>query len=44
VQGKIEEVTGAIKNRVGQVIDNEQMTVEGRAKELAGKARQRANK
>ena len=35
---------GAVKNRVGHVIDNEQMIVEGRAEELKGKGRQAANK
>jgi uncharacterized protein YjbJ (UPF0337 family) len=35
---------GAVKNRVGALIDNEQMEVEGKAKELKGEARQEANK
>jgi uncharacterized protein YjbJ (UPF0337 family) len=33
-----------VKNRVGAVIDNEQMQVEGKAKELKGQARQKANR
>jgi len=33
-----------VKNRVGAVIDNEQMEAEGRAKELQGEARQKANR
>jgi uncharacterized protein YjbJ (UPF0337 family) len=32
-----------VKNRVGAVIDNEQMQAEGKAKELKGEARQKAN-
>ena len=42
-KGTWQEVGGAIKNRVGQVIDNEQMAAEGKAKELEGIARQKAN-
>jgi len=33
-----------VKNRVGAVIDNEQMQAEGKAKELKGQARQSANR
>jgi uncharacterized protein YjbJ (UPF0337 family) len=33
-----------VKNRVGKVIDNEQMEAEGKAKTMLGKARQSANK
>ncbi len=43
-KGAVEEVAGKVKNRVGAVIDNEQMQVEGKAKELKGQARQKANK
>lgn len=42
--GKVEKVTGAIKNRVGAAIGNEQMQAEGKARELKGDARQRANR
>ncbi len=44
VKGKVEEIAGAVKNRVGAVIDNEQMQTEGKAKELKGEARQKANR
>jgi uncharacterized protein YjbJ (UPF0337 family) len=37
-------VAGAVKNRVGAVLDNEQMEAEGRAKELEGEARQDLNR
>jgi uncharacterized protein YjbJ (UPF0337 family) len=43
-KGKVEEVTGALKNRVGAVIDNEQMQAEGKVRELKGEARQKANR
>jgi len=36
-------VAGAVKNRIGQVIDNEQMAAEGKAKEIKGEAKQKAN-
>jgi len=42
IEGKIEEAVGAVKNRIGQVIDNEQMAAEGKAKELKGEAKQKA--
>jgi len=42
-EGKVEEVVGAVKNRIGQAIDNEQMAAEGKAKELRGEAKQKAN-
>ena len=35
---------GAVKGRVGAVIDNGRMKAEGQAKELKGEARQRANR
>lgn len=33
-----------MKNRVGAVIDNQQMQAEGKIKELKGEARQKSNK
>ena len=42
-EGKIQEVVGAVKNRIGQVIDNEQMAAEGKVKEIKGEAKQKAN-
>jgi uncharacterized protein YjbJ (UPF0337 family) len=36
-------MVGAVKNRIGQVIDNEQMAAEGKVKELKGEAKQKAN-
>ena len=43
-KGKVEEVTGVIKNRLGKLIGNEQMKAEGKARKLQGEARQRVNK
>ena len=43
-QGAAEELGGKIKGAVGEVIDNEQMEVEGRATELKGQARERTNR
>jgi len=40
-KGKVEEVTGAVKKNVGRVIDNEQMQVEGRAREIKGQCDRR---
>ena len=42
-EGKVNEVVGAVKNRVGAVIGNEQMQAEGKVKELKGEAKQKAN-
>lgn len=42
VEGKIVEIGGAIKKGVGQLIGNEQMELEGGAKELKGQAEQKA--
>ena len=36
-------MAGAVKNRIGQVIDNEQMAAEGKAKEIKGEAKKKAN-
>lgn len=41
-EGKFEEVGGIIKKKVGHLLGDEQMELEGRAKELGGKARQEA--
>lgn len=43
-EGAAEELGGKIKKNVGKVIGNEQMEAEGKAKELEGEARQKANK
>ena len=42
-KGAVEAVSGKVKQGVGKLIDNEQMEAEGRAKELKGEARQKAN-
>lgn len=39
-EGVAEQVGGAIKKGIGQVIGNEQMEAEGEAKRLKGKARE----
>jgi uncharacterized protein YjbJ (UPF0337 family) len=44
VDGKVEEIGGAIKKTVGKVIGNEQMEVEGRLAELEGQGRQEVAK
>ena len=44
VKGKAEEIKGAVKEGVGDLIANEQMQAEGKAKELKGKGRQKANR
>lgn len=43
IKGKGEEIKGKIKGAAGDMIDNEQMEAEGRAEELKGRARQKAN-
>ena len=43
-KGALEELGGAIKNRVGHIIDDEEMAAEGKAKELRGEKRQEENK
>ena len=43
-EGAAEEIGGKIKKHVGRAIGNEQMEVEGKAKELKGQARQKANR
>ena len=42
-KGSGEELKGKIKGAAGDLIDNEQMEAEGRAEELKGQARQKAN-
>ena len=44
VEGVVDEVVGKVKAGVGNVIGNEQMQAEGRAKELQGVAQQEAAK
>jgi uncharacterized protein YjbJ (UPF0337 family) len=39
-EGKVEEVTGAVKAKVGEAIGNEQMEVEGRTRQVGGQAKQ----
>lgn len=39
-KGKLEELTGKAKARLGKAIGNEQMEVEGAARQLRGKATQ----
>ena len=43
-KGKGEELIGKAKNRIGQVIDDDQMAAEGKAKELKGTVRHNTNK
>ena len=43
-EGAAEEIGGKIKGAIGKAIGNEQMQAEGKAKELKGEARQKANK
>ena len=43
MKGKGEELKGNLKQGVGRMIDDEQMEAEGRADELKGRARQKAN-
>ena len=43
-KGKVEEVTGQAKKKLGSLIKNEQMVVEGKLKEMKGSTRQRVNK
>ena len=42
-KGKAQEVIGAVKNRDGNVIDDEEMAAKGKAKELEGEARHLGN-
>ena len=44
LSGVADKVAGNVKQAVGKAIDNEQMQVEGAARELKGKARQALNK
>jgi uncharacterized protein YjbJ (UPF0337 family) len=37
-------VVGAVKNRVGAAVGNERLQVKGRAEELRGEGRQKANR
>jgi len=39
-RGKAQEIKGAVKARVGDLIDNEQMQLEGQAEQLKGQVRQ----
>ena len=43
IEGAAEQVGGTIKKGVGNLIGNEQMEAEGKAKELKGQARQKLN-
>jgi uncharacterized protein YjbJ (UPF0337 family) len=43
MKGAGEELKGKVKNAAGDLLDNEQMQAEGRADELKGQARQKAN-
>ena len=43
IKGKAEEIKGHVKHGVGSVLGNEQMQAEGKARELKGDARQKAN-
>jgi uncharacterized protein YjbJ (UPF0337 family) len=44
VKGMGEELGGKAKGAVGRLLGNQQMRVEGKAKELKGKGRQKANR
>ena len=43
IKGAAEEAIGNIKQGVGDLIGNEQMQAEGKATELKGEARRKAN-
>jgi uncharacterized protein YjbJ (UPF0337 family) len=43
-KGKVQELTGRAKARLGGIIGNQQMEVEGTAKTIKGKAMQEAAK
>ena len=42
-EGAAEELGGTIKKVAGKVLGNEQMAAEGKAKEIKGEAKQKAN-
>ena len=42
-EGAAEELGGTIKKVAGKVLGNEQMEAEGKAKELKGEAKRKAN-
>jgi len=44
IEGKAEQVGGALKKNIGKLLGNEQMEAEGTATELKGKAREEAAK
>jgi uncharacterized protein YjbJ (UPF0337 family) len=44
VKGKIEELAGKAKARIGKTIGNEQMQVEGTTEQVTGKAKQKVAK
>lgn len=43
-EGIAEELGGKIKKTIGAAIGNEQMEAEGKARELKGEAREKANR
>lgn len=43
MKGAVEEVVGGLQKHVGHLVQNEQMEVDGRAKELHGRTRQKNN-
>lgn len=43
-EGKVEEIGGTIEKKMGHLFSNEEMELEGRLKELKGKAHQSAAK
>lgn len=43
-EGKVQEIGGTLKKKVGHLIGNEQMELEGKAREVMGQARQESAK
>jgi len=43
-RGRLEEFTGALENRAGEMAGNWEMAARGKARELRGQRRQRVNR
>ncbi len=44
VKGKAEQVKGAVKDKVGELVDDPDMEAEGEAEQIAGQVREKAGK
>lgn len=44
VKGKVDEVAGKVRGKVGDATDNEEMEIKGKIQETKGKARQKIGK